>query len=101
MTTPWGQPLATFDNRDDFYGAYPQLLEGWTVAKHQTRAPFGVDVDFKDDFLVTLCAPEQQAGAYPMSAVTGVATAFDQETGEIHVLAENITHADAVQRFTR
>ena len=101
MTTPWGAPLETFDNRDDFYAAYPQLASGWNVADAPGSAPLGPDVDNQDDYLVTVCAPSAQATAYPMSGVTGVATAYDHRTGQIHVLDTNITHADAERRFTR
>lgn len=62
-------------------------------------APFGVDVDNKDGYVVALCTPSQEANAQSVSDVTGVATAYDPRTGQIHVLAENITHANATQRF--
>lgn len=100
MTTRWGNPLRTFQNRDDFYAAYPELAEGWgDVRKAPGSAPLGLDVLNDDDSLVTVCSPHEQAIAYPMSGVTGVATEYDHKTGEIHVLAENITHAAAEQRF--
>lgn len=100
MTARRGNPLKTFQNRDDFYAAYPELADGWgDVKKAPGSAPLGLDVDNDDDSLVTLCAPEKQASALPISGVTGVATEYDHKTGEIHVLAEDITHAAAEQRF--
>lgn len=100
MTTRWGNPLRTFQNRDDFYAAYPELAEGWgDVKKAPGSAPLGPDVLNDDHSLVTVCAPHERAIAYPMSNVTGVATEYDHKTGEIHVLAENITYGAAEQRF--
>lgn len=101
MTTPWGDPLATFDNRDAFYAAYPQLAVGWPLDKPPHDAPLGVDVDNQKDYLVTLCTPSQKAGDHPQGDITGVATAWDFKTERVHVLAENITHADAERRFKR
>lgn len=100
MTNRWGTPLSTFQNRNDFYAAYPHLLTGWGNLKdHPGRAPLGLDVLNDRDSLVILCAPLQQAGARPSSGVTGVAIEFDHKTGEIHVLEQNITFADAENRF--
>lgn len=100
MTTRWGKPLRTFKNRDDFYAAYPELAEGWGDVKQAPGdAPLGPDVLNDGRSLVTVCAPYERAIAYQMSDVTGVATEYDHKTGEINVLAENITHGDAEQRF--
>jgi len=100
MTTRKGNPLKTFQNRDDFYAAYPELAEGWgDVKKAPGNAPLGLDVHHGKESLVTVCAPSDEAGAYDMGGVTGVATEYDHKTGEIHVLAEDITHAEAERRF--
>lgn len=99
MTTPWGTPLATYASKSDFYTARPALGEGWKWAEHPGDAPLGADVHFGDDFTITVCAPEADTHQ-DLAAITGVVTAYERATGEIHVLAENMTHAAATRRFT-
>jgi hypothetical protein len=100
MTTRFDNPLKTFQNKDDFYAAYPELAEGWgDFNKAPGGAPLGPDVHFYDESIVTVCAPHDEANASDMGGVTGVATEYDRKTGEIHVLAEDITHAEAERLF--
>lgn len=98
MTTPWGKPLATYASRADFYTARPDLAKGWTIPKRSHDGPLGFDVHNSDDFVITLCTPEADSRR-DVDSVTGVVTAFECETGEIHVIAEDMTHGDATRRF--
>jgi len=69
------------------------------LKKAPGNASLGLDLRHGKESPVTVCAPSEKAGAYDMGGLTGVATEYDHKTGEIHVLPEDITHAEAERRF--
>ena len=95
--TPWGRAVAVYKDRNDFYDDYPHLELGWNLETHIGTAPLGADLAPGDRWLGTFCYP----GTGPHEEATGVAIAFDHQTGEIHVLKPGVNFTQAEQLFQR
>lgn len=93
-----GQP--TFADRAAFYDTYPQLGDGWHLAENSAKGPLGSDVAWTmNRYVITVAhadgpQPDRQAGGPGR-----VAVAWHRDTGKIHVLGEDVGHAEATQRW--
>jgi len=96
MTTPWGTPVQTFANRTDFYAEYPDRKIGWKDSRrNQNDAPYGGDLDHRDNVQLIFCAPDPSPAHYSGS---GTLVAFDYNTGTVNVLAASISYEEAQAR---
>ena len=94
--TPFGNAIATYPSRDDFYADYPAAATGWDWQNHGGSAPLGSDI-FPDDkrWVITTCHPAHQENG------SGPVTAFDRETGEVHVLETSMNYKEAEKKYRR
>lgn len=103
MMTPFGNAIASYPSKQEFYNAYPELAEGWDVEGHPGAAPLGYDLvpgggNQDRQWLVTFCTAERNTHGLRISG-RGTVVAFDRESSILHVLAPNIEFEDAEAKY--
>ena len=82
----------------DFYSAHPSAALGWENWRtHPRKAPLGLDVASRGDWLLTLCAPPFYAD---LDSAEGVLIAFDRRSALVCVLAQKTTFLEAEARVS-